>query len=953
MGTQHKISYIFIALIFSISKLFSVPACPDPIKFRQVDGSEITIKVKGDEFFHYTTSEDGYVLVPDSTGILMYADQDTSGKLIPSKVRASNTSKRSAAERKFVQGLRRDMNLSRINMSRRAMRSAAAAPSNTSPQRAYPITGTPKSLVILVNFSDRSFVTPDPQTAFTNLLNQPGYAANGGTGSAKDYFNDNSMGVFNPQFDVVGPFTLPNPMLFYGKNDAQGQDIDPRQMVIDACTLAAANGVDFSQYDTDKNGMVDNVFVYYAGYNEAESGKTLPNTIWPHRWSLPTKTTKFNNVTVYDYACASELRSYFGSNMCGIGTFCHEFGHVLGLPDYYVTSGTDHHTLSYWNIMDSGPYLNSGRTPPAYSGFDRFFLNWLIPTEIKDGGDFSLEKITTSNKAYIFTQNGNHNLSGSNPTPNEFFTLENRQKQGWDAFLPGHGMLLTHIYYNTTSWNSNTPNNNALAMGVDIVEADGLASDSNLPGDPFPGTTNKTAFTPLLRDGTDIKKPLSNIQEINNIISFHFASQIVLADTLKNFQTIQGTPSNTQTVTVSGSNLLSNVEISLQNKLHYKIKKSTDLETAWRDTIVLRPLHAAIAKTAIQICYNPTTPSFKNNHLEKLTFTAGVTDYAERNLTGISTRPIFVIIPTASNASDTTSYGFITHWNPVFDASGYYLSVYNISNNASTITEGFDNGLTPPSINWKISTQSTNGTVNYYGLKTPAIQFSNDKEFIQTEKFILPANKLSFFIRSLLGANGALLVEAQNSNGTWEKVDSLAISLNLNANKSYTLPPAKGYNCFRFTYRKGTGSVTFDDLTLGFDKTLNYNLKEKWTIYTSDTIKNLIPNTEYSFKVKASDKNVDYGYENITDYSNSINVKTLPYPSTQSLVARVDVNGNIWVILPASDVNLSNSTLQVYNILGQCVKTIVPNGNPYTINDLPKQQIYILRLNGLTAKIKL
>lgn len=849
MGTLHKLSYILLALTLSLSKLYSVPACPDPIKFRQADGSEITIKIKGDEFFHYTTSEDDYVLVPDSSGILTYAEQDGNGKLISTKVRANNTLKRSAQELRFVQGLRRNINLSSINMSRRAMR-AATGPTNINPQRAFPITGTPKSLVILVNFSDLSFVTPNPQIAFTNLLNQPGYAANGGTGSAKDYFNDNSMGVFNPQFDVVGPFTLPKPMLYYGQNEngIKSVDINPRKMVIDACSLAAANGVDFSQYDTDKNGVVDNVFIYYAGYNEAEGASA--NTVWPHRWSLANDSTKFNNVTVYDYACTSELRSYFGSNMCGIGTFCHEFGHVLGLPDYYATNGAKHQTLSYWNIMDAGPYLNNGRTPPAYSGFDRFFLNWLVPTEITEAGNYSLTNLSTSNKAFILTKDGNHNLNGVNPSPTEFFTLENRQNIGWDKFLaqpnsnylPSHGLLITHIFYNATTWDANGPNNDPNAMGVDIIEADGIATDATLSGDPFPGANNVTNINLQLKSGTFIGKPLSAIQENAGVISFKLKGGII--------------------------------------------------------TIV---------------------PP--------------------------------VALPISTNDTTTKSYQFIANWNQVPTATGYYLTVYNISNSASTITQGFNNGLNPPT-DWILSTQSSNNTASYCGVKTPSIQFSNNNEFIQTEKFILPANKLSFFTRSLLGT-GSLLIEGENNTGVWDQIDNLPITTSVNIIKTYTLAQSKGYNCFKFTFKKVSGSITFDDLTLGFDKTLNYDLMDKWTTSTSDTVLNLIPNTEYNFKVKSSDKSLLNGYENITDFSNTISVTTLPYPNNKTLVARVDANGNIWVILPATDSHLANSTLQVYNLMGQCVKTIAPNGNPYSINDLPKDQIYILRVNGMVAKIKL
>jgi M6 family metalloprotease-like protein len=839
MGIPHKLCNIFLVISFTISKLYSVPACPDPFTITQADGSELTIRMRGDEFFHYSTTEDGYALIPDSSGILTYAIQDTNGKLISTHVRASNTSKRNINERKFIQGLSQNINLTSINQTRRAMRSAASSSTN-GPQKAYPLTGTPKSLVILVNFSDLSFLTPSPKTAFTNLVNQAGYSTNGGTGSAKDYFNDNSMGVFNPQFDVVGPFTLLNTMSFYGQNDAQGNDLHPQQMVIDACKQANLNGVDFSQYDTDHNGIVDNVFIYYAGHNEAEGGS--PNSIWPHRWSLPDQSTVLNGVAVYDYACTSELRSSTGNNMCGIGTFCHEFGHVLGLPDYYATNHATHQTLSYWNIMDAGPYLNLGRTPPAYSAFDRFFLNWLIPTEIKDAGNYSLDNLSTTNKAYVLTQFGNHNLNGANPSPPEFFTLENRQKSGWDSFLPGHGMLITHIFYDPATWEANTPNNDPNAMGVDIVEADGIASDANLAGDPFPGVNNVTNINLQLRSGTLIGKPLSAIQEYAGLISF-------------------------------------------------KLKG------------------------------------------------------------GIMTIVPPVALPIATSDTTTRSYKFIANWNQVPTATGYYLTVYNTSSTPSTIKQGFDNGLTPPS-NWTISTQSINNSSSYCGIKIPALQFNNNNDYLQTEKFILPAIKLSFFTRSINGI-GALYIEGENSNGVWEKIDSLGITTSLNIIKNYALAQTKGYNCFRFTFKRVTGSITFDDLSLGFDKTLNYDLMDKWTTATSDTVLNLIPNTEYNFKVKASDKGLLNGYENITDFSNTISVSTLPYPKTNTLVARVDANRNIWVILPTTDPYLENSTLQVYNAMGQCVKTIAPNSNPYIINDLPKNQIYILRVNGRVAKIKL
>ena len=520
MHTKSVWLILLTGLLLASIKLNAIPASPYPIKITQPDGTEITIRLRGDEYFKYKTTLDGYALIDDAKGFLTYAQQDTNGNLVTTNVRANDIANRNASELEFLKQLTPNISFTKQNIIQRAQR-AIATTTKSSVKSSYPLGGTPKSLVILVNFKDKSFITNSPLTAFTNLLNQTGYSANGGTGSARDYFSNNSMGTFNPQFDVVGPYTLPNAMAYYGGNDTSGSDKNPRQMVIDACTLASAAGVDFSQYDTDGDGFVDNVFIYYAGNNEAEGASA--NTVWPHRWTLADYTTKFNGKIVLDYACTSELRGSSGSNMCGVGTFCHEFGHVLGLDDMYNTNNDySYNTLSYWDIMDSGPYLNSGRTPPSYSAYERFYLNWLTPIELRTSKNITLDTLTTSNKAFLISQTGNHNLNGSNPNPVEFFLLENRQNKGWDSYLPGHGMLATHIYYNPSTWTNNTPNNISTAMGVDIVEADGVASNATLSGDPFPGTSKITSWSPTLRSGTNISKPLTYITEQNGIIKFKF-----------------------------------------------------------------------------------------------------------------------------------------------------------------------------------------------------------------------------------------------------------------------------------------------------------------------------------------------------------------------------------------------------------------------------------------------
>jgi len=958
---------IFISIFFSSINLIAVPASPYPFKITQPDGTEITIRLRGDEFFKYKTTEDGYPLIADTKGILTYAKVNTSGNLISTNVKANDIKKRSTSELQLIQTLTPNINFTKQSLLKRAQRAAAVIPSSTL-KKVYPLIGTPKSLVILVNFSDKSFVTSTPLTSFTNLLNQSGYSTNGGTGSAKDYFHDSSMGVFNPQFDVVGPYTLDNTMAYYGTNEGgtQGNDTNPQQMVIDACKKAAEAGVDFSQYDTDNDGMVDNVFIYYAGYNEAEGGPA--NTVWPHRWTLANYNTTFNGKIVYDYACTSELKGNSDANMCGIGTFCHEFGHVLGLPDYYSTNDGSQHTLSTWNIMDYGPYLNGGRTPPSYSAWDRFYLNWLTPTELKKAQNVTLDTLTTSNQAYIITQYGNSNLIGSNPSPVEFFTLENRQKKGWDTYLPGHGMLITHIYFNSYDWDSNDVNNTASAMGVDIIEADGIALsedktiDSTDPGDPFPGTSAVTSYSPVLRSGTNISKPLTYIKETNGVIRFRFMGggnmpTINKTGVLSAFKTVQGTPTDAKTISISGVNLKSDINLTFKASKHFEMKKETDAETAWSKTITLarNPIDSTVASTRIQIRYNPTEPSFADIHKDTLLLQSTGADNEVVPMAGTSTRPVYVVPPVATAPTDITIASFVANWNSVFDATGYYLSAYSLSDGESTLTEGFNKGLTAPA-NWTITASAISSSTIYSGDSIPSIEFKNSGEYIQTEQYMLPVTSLSFYIRSLAGINGYLQVDAWNGT-SWNKVDSIPITSSLNTTNRYSFGSNNNYNQFRLTYTKVAGYIVVDDVTVGFSQKLEYIARDKWFTSTSDTLINLESNLDYYYKVKASDRtlNTDRSikYENITNFSNLIHLNTFQDKSkAKSLIAVVDSvyvdnNGTVNIYIPTTYVSVN-----VYNTMGQLITSIKnPSSNKVEIHGLSRNHIYIIQAGSRVTKV--
>lgn len=644
-----RIIYFTLTLFFLsiFQPLPAVRAYPNPMVVIQPDGTRLTIKLLGDEHHHYRTTTDGFLIKADARGYYNYAIVDSLGNLIPGKVRAQDVGQRSSAEISYLLSLKKAPELTSTSLPQKIKSRTASTASL--PQKAYPLSGSPKSIVILVNFADKSFSIASPQAAFTSLLDQSGYSTNGGTGSARDYFMADSYGKFAPNFVVVGPVTLPQTLDYYGKNNASGNDSNPVQMIVDACTAANAQ-VDFTQFDTDNDGVIDNVFVYYAGYNEAEGGPS--NTIWPHRWGVYPKSLfpsgynytgsvqsiTFDGKRLMDYACTSELRGNSGTNMCGIGTFCHEFGHVLGLPDYYDTSGNQAHTLDYWSIMDAGAYSNLGRTPPLYSAYDRFFLGWLTPQQIKASSRYYLlpslqtttAPATTSHQSYLLSADV-HNLSGNNPLPSEFFMLEYRKKTGWDSFLPAEGMCVWHIDYNQNLWDLNVPNNYTGTtqtyishMHVYLVPPTGV------------GTTPPTSaftignFTPLTWSGVNFYGQINAINHTPDSIGFSMNPAYSISDSLSPFFTTTGTASTLQHVRINGGAFASAMNLYFLNGQNFEIRPWGT--TNWMKSLTLNPVADSLNQT-IEIRYHPLTAGI---HSEKLIFSSTGTPNDSISLSGIA-----------------------------------------------------------------------------------------------------------------------------------------------------------------------------------------------------------------------------------------------------------------------------------------------------------------------------
>lgn len=473
------------------------PARKGLIAIAQPDGSTLNIQLKGDEHAHRVFSEDGYLLTSDSEGNYTYATLNAAGEIVSSGRRAVKASARSAEDNAFLATLDKEaMTLlaQSIDTERVAVRKSARRNVMTRAQNSqgidlltghYPSMGSPKALVVLVEYRDVKFTKADADY-FHRLCNEKGFNEYGGTGSALDYFTENSGGLFTPEFDVYGPVSLPQRQSYYGGNDWSGNDQHPEEMAIDALDILDPD-VDFSEYDTDGDGYIDNVFIFYAGYGEADGGSQ--NTVWPHSWEVYTgggKRKVYDGVILKRYACSNEI-DYTYQRPDGVGTFIHEFSHVMGLPDLYVTNyGAQPLTPGEWSCLDYGPYNNRGLTPPNYGLFERYSLGWFEPKNFGGTGTFDvvIDPVTEGDGYLVKTGN-----------KNEFMLVEVRNRIGWDTYIPNDGMLVWRIDYDRQAWEDNTVNNSQYRQRVDILEADNIQSERTRGGDCFPGNKNITEFT--------------------------------------------------------------------------------------------------------------------------------------------------------------------------------------------------------------------------------------------------------------------------------------------------------------------------------------------------------------------------------------------------------------------------------------------------------------------------
>ena len=526
MRKQIRIVLLIMACLWCWVGALAVPANPNPHVVTQPDGTTIRVRLCGDEYYHYYTTEDGTPVTLCDDGFYRYTTIDAQNNLVASADVVGKVNTPVLPDKKSV--MKRHGELYKVNKAKKVVDlPRKQAPMRSAVRNAESKGGVVKGIIVLAEFQDQKFTFS--QKAINDKMNKVGYTDEyGSIGSARDYFIAQSYGQFQPEFDVVGPVTLSQNMAYYGANYDGGNDIRPYEMVAEACQLASQQGLaDMSDYDHDGDGWVDLVYVIYAGY--PESSGAPGETIWPHAWYVYSGgglLVTLDGVKLNAYACSAELNGNSGSNLDGIGTFCHEYSHTLGLPDFYDIDYSGAMGMSWWSIMAHGNYGVNGYVPISYNAYEREFCGWLEFNELTDNASIRMPELTTDNAAA-------YKITSTNA--NQYVTIETRCRKGWDVSLPSEGMMVIAVDYNKEAWDRNGPNDDPNRQRFKLIPADDDWNESNLFGDLYPyggNTTLSSSSSPKLRvHNTTINgKSITGIVYNNGVTTFDFKKDDVPGD---------------------------------------------------------------------------------------------------------------------------------------------------------------------------------------------------------------------------------------------------------------------------------------------------------------------------------------------------------------------------------------------------------------------------------------
>lgn len=458
---------ILISAVLSLcaAMTFAIPAKKSWKVVSQSDGTTIRVSQAGDEHLHYYITEDNVPLYKAADNRYCYLTIEN-GKLHNSGVLAHESAARSAKELQVMNTIHDLAPIARQMAAKKRSAAKRCGRPDRLPSKddISVFKGSKKALVILAAFSDKSFSKGDDAIVkfYGEVLNQEGYSQNGAAGSVHDYFKDMSRGEFDLTFDIVGPVKVSKSATYYGgPSPIMGGADHIGEFITEAIKKADEKcDIDWKKYDWDDDGEVEQVFVLYAGYGQATGGPT--GTIWPNAWTLDEALQNndgnggfsIDGVFINQYACSNELYLDSGTVPMGLGVFCHEFSHCMGLPDMYDTNYGSTPTMGDWDLLAGGSYNGPqgiGWCPAGWTSYERAYAGWLELTELKAGdiikGMTSLEE--ADGKAYVI-YNDNHK--------DEYYLLENHKGMGWDKYTPENGLLIIHVDYDKELFDNNIVN---------------------------------------------------------------------------------------------------------------------------------------------------------------------------------------------------------------------------------------------------------------------------------------------------------------------------------------------------------------------------------------------------------------------------------------------------------------------------------------------------------------
>lgn len=912
-----KLIIFSLLVVCFVQATFAIPAYPKPLKVKQADGSWITIQMHGDEHGHYVMTSDGIPLVFNAQlRNYEYADWKN-GEVQASGIKATEASDRSAQVKKFIESQDKSAILESFKRARlqqlqqvfSARRNASlknginsASPlsavsslvsrSSSNPQEEklnnFPTTGEVHSLVILVQFADTKFSTvgSDAHQFFNSMLNEPGFTySNGANGSARDFYVNSSNGKFQPQFDVIGPVTLPKKYSYYGANKGSSTDnpVALEEFVREACTLADPL-VDFSQYDHNQDGFIDNIYFFYAGKGEADSGDG--NAIWPHsayyadiasQAGAAQTSLKLDGVEVGNYTCSNEINgTIITPQPAGIGTFVHEFGHVLGLADHYdVNYGITTFAPGYFDTMAQASYNNNGNTPAAFSAYERACLGWLDLTVLKNGVDTLnvLPDLNDSNKAYVVPVGGTNDQ--------EYFIMENRQQKGWDAFIPGHGMLLWHIDYDAKAWEKNELNITGTHQRVDIVEADNKLTDNTRSGDPFPGTSNVTQCNLTSWAGGKVMS-LDDIEEKDGIINLMLGGLNLKLNT----PDVKVTEVQDSSIVVGWTDVpvakryVLNISSVVNGKKEPLPLYNNKVYTAAQPSLHVERLSP---ETTYEITLQASRGSYSSDVYTQQFTTAAI--------------PFSKYYVTDVKATAVGKTGFTASWKGMEAADDYVVTLHKLVYATEATQKGYDfskelEGM--PSL-WK-----TNGnlSVNNYGEESPCLRLNKIDTYLKMASVGHRISSVKFFAKSSSSTKATLAVEAYQ-NGEWKQIATLQGGADMASGDTYSYDLPELADSVRLNViQRTSGAFYIDDVLLGCNALIHEPVAAYQKVSTNGktefAFSGLDTDATYALVVNASKKGeLSYGSKEliVTPASSTGISSVTATPSRNGQKRYYDLNG--------------------------------------------------------------